>query len=66
VDVLGCIFFHLPGIRRVRLAHIDDKKLRPAFELPVNSIENGNLPPERWSSVASKYQEDGLSAPKRR
>lgn len=56
----------LPDVARVRLADIYDIESDAIFVLLVKLIEGSNLPPKRWSSVASEDEDNGLLPSHRR
>jgi len=54
------VALHLPDIAGVRFGNVNHLEADAIAILLVKFIQGGNLPPERRSSVAAKYQHDGL------
>ncbi len=52
------VAFHLPDVAWVRLGDVDDQELDAIAILLVELVECGNLPPKRWSGVASENKHD--------
>jgi len=64
-DSILHIRLHLPHIGRVRLENVDSVEIDLALVLLSQLVEGGNLPPEWWSSVAAKHQNDRPLRPQR-
>jgi len=60
-NIVFDIALHLPNIARVCLGDVDDQECDSPGVLLVELVKGRNLPPERWSSVASEYEDDRLS-----
>ena len=56
----------LPGVARMRFANIYDVERGLILILLIKSVERGNLPAKRRSSVAAEDQHDGLRSAKTR
>ena len=54
------IALHLPNVAGMGFANVDHEKSNPPAILLVEFVEGRNLPPERRSGVASKYQNHRL------
>jgi hypothetical protein len=54
------VALHLPNVAGMGLGNVHNQEGNAPAILLVKLVEGRNLPPERWSSVAAKYQNHGL------
>ena len=61
-DLLIAILGNLPGVDGMRLLNVDHEERDPLPIGSVESVQSGNLPPERGSSVAAEDEYDRFRA----
>src|SRR4029453_12941645 len=65
-DLVFQVDGQLPRVARMRFADVDDVERRAVAVLPVDLVEDGNLPPERRSSVAAEDEDHRFLTSERR